>query len=110
MLREMVLFLRRMFCGERVPFGEFPALSEFFRLDLNAQGFLRIPPEKPVEIFVAAAGPETLKIAARWERALKLDARSTGVRQTGLVTDVPTLADVSATMAAKVTNGFSWVR
>lgn len=63
MLREMVIFLRRMFCGERVPFGEFQALSEFFRLDPNAQGFLRIPPEKPVEIFVAAAGPETLKIA-----------------------------------------------
>jgi len=63
MLREMVLFLRRMFRGERVPFGEFPALSEFFRLDPNAEGFLRLPPEKPPEIFVAAAGPETLKIA-----------------------------------------------
>ena len=63
MLREMVVFMRRMFRGERVAFAEFPALAEFFRLDLNAQGFLRIPPEKPVEIFVAAAGPETLKIA-----------------------------------------------
>lgn len=63
MLREMVLFLRRMFHGERVPFGEFPALAEFFRLDPKARGFLRVPPEKPVEIFVAAAGPETLKIA-----------------------------------------------
>ena len=63
MLREMVLFLRRMFFGERVSFGEFPALSEFFRLDSNAQGFLRIPPEKRPEIFVAAAGPATLKIA-----------------------------------------------
>lgn len=62
-LREMVLFLRRMFRGERVPFGELPALSEFFRLDSKAHGFLRVPPEKPVEIFVAAAGPETLKIA-----------------------------------------------
>jgi alkanesulfonate monooxygenase SsuD/methylene tetrahydromethanopterin reductase-like flavin-dependent oxidoreductase (luciferase family) len=63
MLREMVLFLRRMFRGERVPFGEFPALSEFFRLDPTTHGFLRIPPENSLEIFVAAAGPETLKIA-----------------------------------------------
>lgn len=63
MLREMVVFLREMFGGRRVKLGEFPDLAAFFRLDLAAQAFLRVPPERPPEIFVAAAGPQTLKIA-----------------------------------------------
>jgi 5,10-methylenetetrahydromethanopterin reductase len=63
MLREMVLFLKKMFTGRHVRFGDFPALSNLFRLDPKAEGFLRLPPEKPIEIFVAAAGPQTLRIA-----------------------------------------------
>jgi alkanesulfonate monooxygenase SsuD/methylene tetrahydromethanopterin reductase-like flavin-dependent oxidoreductase (luciferase family) len=63
MLREMVLFLRDMFGGRKVRFGAFPALADFFRLDPEAQAFLRLPPSKPPEIFIAAAGPQTLKIA-----------------------------------------------
>jgi alkanesulfonate monooxygenase SsuD/methylene tetrahydromethanopterin reductase-like flavin-dependent oxidoreductase (luciferase family) len=63
MLREMILFLREMFGGRRVKLGEFPDLAGFFRLDPNAAAFLRVPPERPPEIFVAAGGPQTLKIA-----------------------------------------------
>jgi alkanesulfonate monooxygenase SsuD/methylene tetrahydromethanopterin reductase-like flavin-dependent oxidoreductase (luciferase family) len=63
MLREMILFLREMFGGRHVKLGEFPDLAGFFRLDPAAEAFLRVPPERPPEIFVAAAGPQTLKIA-----------------------------------------------
>ena len=63
MLREMILFLREMFGGRRAKLGEFPKLAGFFRLDPGAEAFLRVPPERPPEIFVAAAGPQTLKIA-----------------------------------------------
>ena len=63
MLREMILFLKEMFAGREVTLGDFPGLTGFFRLDPAAQGFLRLPPLKPPEIFVAAAGPQTLKIA-----------------------------------------------
>ncbi|MGB7949952.1 MAG: LLM class flavin-dependent oxidoreductase [Candidatus Binatia bacterium] len=63
MLSEMVLFLRAMFSGRRVKWKDFPRLADFFRLDPAAEAFLRVPPERPPEIFVAAAGPHTLKIA-----------------------------------------------
>jgi 5,10-methylenetetrahydromethanopterin reductase len=63
MLREMILFLREMLDGRRAKLGEFPYLAGFFRLDPAAETFLRVPPERPPEIFVAAAGPQTLKIA-----------------------------------------------
>lgn len=63
MLREMILFLRRMFAGERVRLGEFAVMTSFFRLDPKAEGFLRLPPARVPEIFVAAAGPQTLRIA-----------------------------------------------
>jgi alkanesulfonate monooxygenase SsuD/methylene tetrahydromethanopterin reductase-like flavin-dependent oxidoreductase (luciferase family) len=63
MLREMILFLREMFGGRRAKWGEFPDLAGFFRLDPEAEAFLRVPPERTLEIFVAAAGPKTLKIA-----------------------------------------------
>ncbi len=63
MLREMILFLKEMFAGREVTLGDFPRLTDFFRLDPAAQGFLRLPPLIPPEIFVAAAGPQTLKIA-----------------------------------------------
>ena len=65
MTRETVLFLRTMFDGNKVFLGEFPALVEFFRLDPGAEAFLRLPPVKAPEIFVAAAGPRMLKLA--WE-------------------------------------------
>jgi alkanesulfonate monooxygenase SsuD/methylene tetrahydromethanopterin reductase-like flavin-dependent oxidoreductase (luciferase family) len=64
MLREMILFLREMFAGRRVKWEEFPRLADFFRLDPAAEAFLRLPPERPPEIFVAAAGPKTGKIAS----------------------------------------------
>ena len=63
MAREMILFLREMFAGRKIALGEFPILAEFFRLDAGAEAFLRLPPVKPPEIFVAAAGPQMLKLA-----------------------------------------------
>ncbi len=63
MTRETILFLRAMFAGEKVALGEFPALADFFRLDPSAEGFLRLPPAKVPDIFVAAAGPQMLKLA-----------------------------------------------
>jgi alkanesulfonate monooxygenase SsuD/methylene tetrahydromethanopterin reductase-like flavin-dependent oxidoreductase (luciferase family) len=63
MTRETILFLRAMFTGGKVSLGEFPTLVDFFRLDPKAEAFLRLPPAKAPEIFVAAAGPQMLKLA-----------------------------------------------
>jgi 5,10-methylenetetrahydromethanopterin reductase len=63
MTREMVLFLRQMFAGRKAKLGDFPNLTEFFRLDPVAEAFLRLPPSTPPEIFVAAAGPRMLDLA-----------------------------------------------
>lgn len=63
MTREMVLFLREMFAGRRVKLGGYPALSDFFRLDPKAEAFLRLPPARVPEIFIAAAGPKMLQMA-----------------------------------------------
>ena len=63
MTREMVLFLREMFAGRRTTFAGFPVLTDFFRLDSEAEAFLRLPPSKPPEIYLAAAGPKMLELA-----------------------------------------------
>jgi alkanesulfonate monooxygenase SsuD/methylene tetrahydromethanopterin reductase-like flavin-dependent oxidoreductase (luciferase family) len=65
MARETILFLRELIAGQKIKMGEFPTLTEFFRLDPKADAFLRLPPEQPLEIFVAAAGPQMLTLA--WE-------------------------------------------
>jgi alkanesulfonate monooxygenase SsuD/methylene tetrahydromethanopterin reductase-like flavin-dependent oxidoreductase (luciferase family) len=65
MLREMIVFLRQLFAGGNAVLGDFPNLTDFFRLDPAAQVFLRFPPVKPPAIFVAAAGPQTLELAAK---------------------------------------------
>jgi 5,10-methylenetetrahydromethanopterin reductase len=65
MTRETILFLRAMFAGRKVILNEFPTLTDFFRLDPSAEAFLRLPPGKAPEIFVAAAGPRMLRLA--WE-------------------------------------------
>jgi 5,10-methylenetetrahydromethanopterin reductase len=62
-LREIVLFLRELFAGRKATLGDFPHLADFFRLDPVAQALLRFPPDDPPEIFVAAAGPQTLRVA-----------------------------------------------
>ena len=63
MVRETILFLREMFAGNTAKLGRFAVLAEFFRLDPNAEAFLRLPPDRIPEIFVAAAGPQMLKMA-----------------------------------------------
>ena len=63
MTREMILFLREIFAGRKIALGQFPTLAEFFRLDPLAQAFLRLPPAKSPDIFVAAAGPKMLELA-----------------------------------------------
>jgi 5,10-methylenetetrahydromethanopterin reductase len=63
MTREMILFLREMFGGRKVEFADFPVLADFFHLDSAAEAFLRLPPPKPLEIYVAAAGPKMLDLA-----------------------------------------------
>jgi 5,10-methylenetetrahydromethanopterin reductase len=65
MTRETILFLREMFAGRRIAFEAFPMLAEFFRLDPSAEAFLRLPPARAPEIFVAAAGPKMIELA--WE-------------------------------------------
>ena len=67
MTRETILFLREMFAGRRITFEAFPVLTEFFCLDPAAEAFLRLPPKRAPEIFVAAAGPKMLELA--WELA-----------------------------------------
>jgi len=63
MARETILFLREMFAGKTATLGAFATLTEFFRLDPKAEGFLRLPPTQAPEIIVAAAGPQMLKMA-----------------------------------------------
>jgi alkanesulfonate monooxygenase SsuD/methylene tetrahydromethanopterin reductase-like flavin-dependent oxidoreductase (luciferase family) len=63
MLRETVLFLRELFAGGKATLGDFPTLTEFFRLDAAAQTVLHLPPPKPPEIFIAAGGPTLLRLA-----------------------------------------------
>ena len=63
MTREMILFLREMFAGRKIVLGQFPTLAEFFHLDPLAQAFLRLPPARSPDIFVAAAGPKMLELA-----------------------------------------------
>jgi 5,10-methylenetetrahydromethanopterin reductase len=78
-----------MFGGRRVRLGEFPDLAGFFRLDPNAEAFLRVPPERPPGIFVAAAGPQTLKIAGELGDGLILSNLSfpTALIRQGALTD-----------------------
>jgi alkanesulfonate monooxygenase SsuD/methylene tetrahydromethanopterin reductase-like flavin-dependent oxidoreductase (luciferase family) len=104
MLREMVLFLRRMFTGERVQFGDFPALADFFRLDPKAEAFLRVPPEKPLEIFVAAAGPQTLRIAGELGDGVILSNLSfpTALIRQGALADAMANLSASADQFTKV--------
>ena len=63
MVRETILFLREMFAGKKTRLGAFATLTEFFRLDPNAEIFLRLPPATVPDILVAAAGPQMLKMA-----------------------------------------------
>jgi len=63
MVRETILFLREVFAGKTIKLGTFATLTDFFRLDPNAEAFLRLPPDRVPEILVAAAGPQMLKMA-----------------------------------------------
>jgi 5,10-methylenetetrahydromethanopterin reductase len=63
MLREMVVFLREILAGGKATLRAFPNLTDFFHLDPAAQAVLHLPPAVCPEIFVAAGGPESLRLA-----------------------------------------------
>ncbi len=96
MVRETTLFLRAAFAGSRFALGEFPTLCDFFRLDTGAQAFLRLPPAKPPEIFIAAAGPRMLKLAGELGDGLIVSNLSFPAASVRLGTLEPALREVDA--------------
>lgn len=63
MVRETILILRELFAGRSVRGAQFPHLAGFFNLREEIPLTLRVPPARPLPIYVAAAGEKMLGIA-----------------------------------------------
>jgi 5,10-methylenetetrahydromethanopterin reductase len=65
MVREMAAMASALLHGERVRFGDFPALCAFYHLLPDASLALAFPPQAPICFFSGANGPKMLAIAGR---------------------------------------------
>ncbi len=65
MVRETAAMASALLRGERVRFGDYPALCGFYHLLPEASIALAFPPQAPVCFFAGANGPRMLAIAGR---------------------------------------------
>jgi 5,10-methylenetetrahydromethanopterin reductase len=65
MVRETAAMARALLRGERVRFGNFPALCAFYHLLPDTSMALAFPPQAPICFFGGANGPKMLAIAGR---------------------------------------------
>lgn len=65
MVRETVECLQRLFRGERVLFGDYPALVSFHHLQPNAGVALGFAPRAPIRFYTGGNGPRIMEIAGR---------------------------------------------
>ena len=65
LVRELAVFARRALAGERVPYGDFPVLCEYYHLN-PAGGFeLAFKPRSPVVIYSGGNGPQSLRMGGQ---------------------------------------------
>lgn len=65
MVRETVECLQRLFEGERVSFGDYPALASYYHLRPAAGIRLGFTPKGPIRFYTGGNGPKIMEIAGR---------------------------------------------
>ncbi len=65
LVRELAVFARRALAGERVPYGEFPVLCEYYHLNPRGRFELAFTPKSPVVIYSGGNGPQSLRMGGQ---------------------------------------------
>ena len=65
MVSETVRFLRRALAGEEIPYGEYPFLQEFYRLNPNGKFRLAFKPKGAFKFYGGGNGPQSLQMCGR---------------------------------------------
>lgn len=65
MVRETVECLQRLFRGEHVRFGDYPALAAYYHLKPAASVRLGFAPSAPIRFYTGGNGPKIMEIAGR---------------------------------------------
>lgn len=65
MVKQTVECLNRLLQGEAVRYGDYPVLSEFFRLRCDAHIRLGFAPRSPILFYCGGNGPRIMEIAGR---------------------------------------------
>ena len=65
MVSETVRFLRRALAGEEIPYGEYPFLQEFYRLNPNGKFCLAFKPKAAFKFYGGGNGPQSLRMCGR---------------------------------------------
>ncbi len=65
LVRELAVFTRRALAGERVPYGDFPVLSEYYHLNPAGSFQLAFKPRSPVVMYSGGNGPQSLRMGGQ---------------------------------------------
>jgi 5,10-methylenetetrahydromethanopterin reductase len=65
MVRETVECLERLFQGERISFGDYPALASYYHLKPAASVSLGFSPSGPIRFYTGGNGPKIMEVAGR---------------------------------------------
>jgi alkanesulfonate monooxygenase SsuD/methylene tetrahydromethanopterin reductase-like flavin-dependent oxidoreductase (luciferase family) len=65
MVKETVECLQRLFAGDAVCYGDYPALASYFHLKPGATMRLGFAPQAPIRFYTGGNGPRIMEIAGR---------------------------------------------
>jgi 5,10-methylenetetrahydromethanopterin reductase len=65
MVKETVECLQRLFQGERISFGDYPALASYYHLKPAASVRMGFAPSGPIRFYTGGNGPKIMEIAGR---------------------------------------------
>lgn len=95
-LAETAQFLHRTLAGERVRYGEFPALTDYFRLDPDESAMMRFTPKAPVLLYCGGNAPKSMDVGGRYMDGIVFGGHFLALHRTGRVKGLLEIADRAA--------------
>ena len=96
MLAETAQFLRRAFAGERLRYGEFPALTSYFRLDPQESIRMRFTPKAPVVLYCGGNAPKSMAVGGRHMDGILMGGHFLALHRVGRMQGLMDIADAAA--------------
>jgi alkanesulfonate monooxygenase SsuD/methylene tetrahydromethanopterin reductase-like flavin-dependent oxidoreductase (luciferase family) len=99
MLREAAQFLKRVLAGERVKYGDFPALVSYFNLNPQESARMQFTPKAPVLLYCGGQGIKSMAVGGEYMDGILFGGHFLALHRVGRVRMLLEIAEAAAKRA-----------